>query len=62
MRLNITPNIYINKANENWIIDRFRSEWIEHGNPYSKFLYFSNLIWVVAPWSQNKNLYNYPHK
>lgn len=58
MKLNITPNIYINKANENWIIDRLRSEWIDHGNYYSKYLYFANLIWVIAPWSQNKNLYS----
>lgn len=57
MSLNIAPKIYINKANENWIIDRLRSEWVEHGNPFSNFLYFSNLIWVIAPWTQNKNLF-----
>ena len=46
MKLNIT------KINESWIIDRIKSEWINHNSStYTKYLRFADLIWIIAPWN-----------
>ena len=47
--------IYINKANESWVVDRFRKEFISH-NPQitTKFLSRSNLVWIISPWTWRK--------
>ena len=47
--------IYISRANESWIVDRFREEWYEHNqstsvNKISK----SEIVWIIAPWSFKK--------
>ena len=44
--------IYINKVKENWIVDRFISEWKEH-SPNITRNYFSSksIIWIIAPWT-----------
>lgn len=44
--------IYINKVDENWIVDRFRKEWYQYNNNLSveNFL-SSDIFWVIAPWS-----------
>lgn len=48
MKINIT------KIKESWIIDRIKSEWIENNKLiYSRYPVFSDLIWVIAPWSLN---------
>ena len=44
--------VYVNNPNENWIVDRFRKEWIEfslHRNVIHPI--FSDIIWIIAPWT-----------
>lgn len=46
--------VYVNNPNENWIVDRFRKEWINfslHKNVIHPI--FSELIWIIAPWTWN---------
>ena len=47
--------IYINKANESWVVDRFRKEFISH-NPQitTKLPYRSNVVWIISPWTWRK--------
>ena len=47
--------IYINKANESWVVDRFRKEFVSH-NPQitTKFLSRSNIVWIISPWTWRK--------
>mgnify|MGYP001441585181 FL=1 len=48
-------NIYINKLNENWIVDRQRQEFISHNKTLTTSLVSrSNLIWIIAPWTWKK--------
>tara|TARA_B100002052_G_scaffold298351_1_gene331591 strand:+ start:1044 stop:1982 length:939 start_codon:yes stop_codon:yes gene_type:complete len=42
--------LFINKANEKWIIDRLRDEWVRNHNPYTRFYKSSNMLWIIAPW------------
>ena len=43
--------IYLNKLNENWIVDRLRNEWYKDNNSISSnFVNFADLIWLIAPW------------
>ena len=47
--------IYINSANENWIVDRFREEWYSNNNTIStKSIYFSDIVWIISPWTWEK--------
>jgi glycosyltransferase involved in cell wall biosynthesis len=47
--------VYLNKANENWIADRFRREWYQYNKEIStNRVNKSNLIWVLSPWTWNK--------
>ena len=47
-------NIYINKLNENWIVDRQRHEFISYNkNKITPFISRCNLIWLIAPWTWN---------
>ena len=43
--------IYLNKANENWIVDRQRKEWYEY-NPETlpSSVDDLDLVWIIAPW------------
>ena len=47
--------IYINSANESWVVDRFKEEWIDYNpeivtnNPAE-----ADLIWLIAPWTWKK--------
>lgn len=53
---NSNKSIYINKAGENWVVDRFRDEWKKYNN-YSIPLTISNnvkVIWLMAPWTWRK--------
>lgn len=47
--------IYLNKAGENWIVDRFYSEWNDF-NPSTttNFIFNSEIIWLIAPWTWRK--------
>jgi glycosyltransferase involved in cell wall biosynthesis len=48
--------IYLNKINENWVVDRFYKEWHKYNSEIStKSLRKSDIIWVIAPWMKNLN-------
>ena len=47
--------IYINHADENWIVDRFRKEFYEHNSIIStENIADADIVWVIAPWSWKK--------
>ncbi len=47
--------IYLNKASEDWVVDRFRKEWYQHNKDISaNYLFKSNTIWLIAPWTWMK--------
>ena len=47
--------VYLNKANENWILDRLRSEWYSNNKSVStKFIRRANVIWICSPWTWKK--------
>ena len=46
------PLVYLNKVNEDWIVDRTRREWyINNKDLSTNFLYKSNIVWLIAPWN-----------
>ena len=47
--------VYINKANENWIIDRVRKEWIKYKNPHTNFKQLADIIWIISPWTWSRD-------
>ncbi len=48
-------NLYINRAKENWVVDRFRSEWNDYNFRISNsYLLSNNPIWIIAPWTWKK--------
>jgi len=47
--------IYLNSAKENWVVDRFIREWNEYNNFSKKsFLFNSQIVWIIAPWTWEK--------
>ena len=53
--MNKNLKIYLNKLNENWIVDRQRKEFVSHNHDIvTNFAYSSNLIWIIAPWTWSK--------
>ena len=48
--------VYINKAKEEWIVDRFRNEWNQYNKRTRKttFLLKNNIVWIIAPWTWAK--------
>ena len=47
--------VFLNKLNENWVVDRFRSEWYEYQSEISENnVRDSDVIWIIAPWTWNK--------
>tara|TARA_Y100000816_G_scaffold64403_2_gene42673 strand:- start:2243 stop:3172 length:930 start_codon:yes stop_codon:yes gene_type:complete len=42
--------VYLNKAGESWVVDRFRDEWLKYNDNKSLFLRNSDLVWIIAPW------------
>jgi len=47
--------VYLNKLSENWIVDRQRQEFLDSNkNLITNYLFRSNLIWIIAPWTWNK--------
>ena len=48
-------SIYVNKANENWIVDKFRKEFYQNTTlATTKFHRKSNKTWIIAPWTWNR--------
>lgn len=44
--------IFINKINENWIVDRFKTEWeTHHSNLVANNIFESDIVWIIAPWT-----------
>jgi|TARA_B100001094_G_scaffold330443_1_gene395677 glycosyltransferase involved in cell wall biosynthesis len=44
--------IYLNKAGESWVVDRFRQDWYKHNSDIStKSIFFSDSIWIISPWT-----------
>lgn len=44
--------IYVSRVNESWIVNRFRNEWYKSNKKIStKNIYFSEVVWIIAPWS-----------
>tara|TARA_E500000178_G_scaffold356690_1_gene437238 strand:- start:11108 stop:12049 length:942 start_codon:yes stop_codon:yes gene_type:complete len=56
IEINLNKKIYINKAKENWVVDRFRSEWNEYNYKTVNSIYSKNvkIIWIIAPWTWRK--------
>ena len=47
--------VFLNKLNENWVVDRFRSEWYQYQSEISENnVRNSDVIWIIAPWTWNK--------
>jgi len=47
--------IFINNANENWVVDRFIKEWNKYNYKTKKQFNFGNhIIWLIAPWTWKK--------
>jgi len=42
--------IYINKASESWVVDRFRNEWYINSKYKTRFINQSDIVWIIAPW------------
>ena len=44
--------VYLNNLNENWVVDRFRNDWIAK-NPslYSEKVENCEIIWLISPWT-----------
>ena len=55
--------IFVNKAGESWVVDRFRDEWIKYSIHKSKREKNSDIIWIIAPWTwSNLNATNLINK
>lgn len=46
--------IYLNKAGESWVADRFRDEWYQNSKFKTKFLRNSDIVWIISPWTWQK--------
>lgn len=47
--------IFINSANESWVVDRFREEWIENNQLITTDnIKDADIIWIIAPWTWKK--------
>ena len=46
--------VFLNKAGESWVVDRFREDWYKHNSDIStKSIILSDLIWIISPWTWN---------
>jgi len=47
--------IYLNKPEENWIVDRLYDEWYENNIELStKILNEADIVWIISPWTFDK--------
>jgi len=55
IKITLNMKIYINKLKENWIVDRFRREFLNHQKEsVTNFVSNSDVIWIIAPWVWKK--------
>lgn len=51
--------IFINKINENWIVDKLKQEFVEeYPKITTKNILKANIVWIMSPWTWN-NFYNF---
>lgn len=51
--------IFINKINENWIVDNLKAEFLlEFPKITTKNFFKSNIVWIISPWTWSR-FYNY---
>lgn len=44
--------LFINQANEDWIVDRFKLEWEEyHPSSIVSKIVNSDIVWIISPWT-----------
>ena len=44
--------VYLNNLNENWVVDRFRNDWIlKNPDLYSEKAENCEIIWLISPWT-----------
>jgi glycosyltransferase involved in cell wall biosynthesis len=46
--------LYINKASESWITDRFRTEWHRQNANSTYFIRNADIVWLISPWTWKK--------
>jgi len=46
--------VYVNSAKENWIVDRYRKEWIKYNKDSFSFAPNRGIIWLMSPWTWKK--------
>lgn len=47
--------IYLNQPKENWIVDRFVSEWSKNNSDITtKRISKSDIVWIISPWTWRK--------
>jgi len=47
--------IYLNAANESWVVDRFRSEWTNFNKELTtESIEEADIVWLIAPWVWKK--------
>ena len=47
--------VYLNKPDEEWIVDRFWDEWYEYNqNISTKNIDDADIIWIISPWTWKK--------
>ena len=47
-------NLYINKAKEDWVVDRFRDRNMYNTKSSSNYIFGNKIIWIIAPWTWTK--------
>ena len=44
--------VYLNNINENWVVDRFRNDWIKNNlEIYVESIKECQVIWIISPWT-----------
>ena len=47
--------VYLNSANESWVVDRFREEWVSSNEHITTDnIKEADIIWIIAPWTWKK--------
>jgi hypothetical protein len=47
--------IFLNSANESWVVDRFREEWIQFNTEtFTENIEEADIVWIIAPWAWRK--------
>ena len=44
--------VYLNNINENWVVDRFRNDWIKNNlGIHTESIKECQVIWIISPWT-----------